>query len=356
MVFSFRPVTDLGGELTTAEELPKIVISVGAIGVAVIIGLIVSKIADYCYDRQSLKDDASDMSDHTRQLLKARITVLKFRSALVPKKKKKENPRQRAYRYARFWLQKTRARKRARDIEKGIIPVDGKKDSKGVTLVSVKTVDEIVKNNNENKGKVKIDLTSKTATPVTKENKTAFKSVKEEESKSSSTPKSTQKQTSTTPTPRSTNATPNSAKSTSKSNSPPPKITFSSAAKANSSTPATKSIAKLNKVQQTPEAKANDQTGKNQTNKNIKDSANNNDSFKCGTARPTTAERPSTAGRPTTASSGRGNVSIGGRPAGNAAAGSRPGTAVNSPGTDSYTKEKGPNATIKSKPGIAKRV
>ena len=66
-------------EPTNYEELPKSLITIGVLLAAMILAVIIAKAADACYDRRSIRDDASDISEHTKDLLKLRVAVGKFR-------------------------------------------------------------------------------------------------------------------------------------------------------------------------------------------------------------------------------------------------------------------------------------
>ena len=79
----------------------------------------VAKLVDVIHDRQSLRDDASDMSEYTRNLLKARVTISAFKSALDKDKDKeseKRNPEDSARKLFRVWSAKTNVRGKKKEI------------------------------------------------------------------------------------------------------------------------------------------------------------------------------------------------------------------------------------------------
>ena len=70
-----------------------------------------------CYERGEIRDDASDISEHTRDLLKAKLTVAKFKSILSKSKKvvDREKMRQDASRkYAKIWITNARKKRKTR--------------------------------------------------------------------------------------------------------------------------------------------------------------------------------------------------------------------------------------------------
>lgn len=96
------------------DETDKALISLGVLVGAAIISGIIAKIVDICYDRASIRDDASDVSEHTRNLIRARLTVMKFRkkgnndvkTPLETETEKKDN----AVKVFRIWSAKSRVR------------------------------------------------------------------------------------------------------------------------------------------------------------------------------------------------------------------------------------------------------
>ncbi|KAL3860563.1 hypothetical protein ACJMK2_010676 [Sinanodonta woodiana] len=56
-----------------------------AIG-AFLIALVVSKLVDYCYDKQTIQDDSSDISEHTRNLIRVRMSVLQLKKKVQTRK------------------------------------------------------------------------------------------------------------------------------------------------------------------------------------------------------------------------------------------------------------------------------
>ena len=84
-------VEDSGNDDDGDDEIyPQSVIAISVLAGAMLIGHGIAKLVDVIHDRQSLRDDASDMSEYTRKLLKARVTVLAFKSAIDKEKEDKE--------------------------------------------------------------------------------------------------------------------------------------------------------------------------------------------------------------------------------------------------------------------------
>ena len=80
---------------------------------AFVIGLVVAKLVDMFYDRQAIRDDASDISDYTKELLK-----IQFMMAFNKKKKDgKESPEDIARRMVKLWRIGVVKKKRMRKIE-----------------------------------------------------------------------------------------------------------------------------------------------------------------------------------------------------------------------------------------------
>ena len=61
--------------------IPKSVITLVGFALCILIGIAVAKLLDYIHDRLSVRDDASETSMHTKQLLRARTTILAFQEA-----------------------------------------------------------------------------------------------------------------------------------------------------------------------------------------------------------------------------------------------------------------------------------
>ncbi|XP_060063130.1 uncharacterized protein LOC132543631 [Ylistrum balloti] len=64
----------------------KLIATVCIVIAAIIISVVVAKIADMCYDRHVLRDDASDISDHTKGLIRARLAIIQMKKKDRPKK------------------------------------------------------------------------------------------------------------------------------------------------------------------------------------------------------------------------------------------------------------------------------
>ncbi|XP_013411046.1 uncharacterized protein LOC106174170 [Lingula anatina] len=71
--------------ITTATDIiPKVIIAIAVIAFAAGIGVGVAKLLDYIYDHSRLNDNASDMSEHTKEMLKTQMILMKMKT----KKKK----------------------------------------------------------------------------------------------------------------------------------------------------------------------------------------------------------------------------------------------------------------------------
>ncbi|XP_076449277.1 uncharacterized protein LOC143285748 isoform X2 [Babylonia areolata] len=62
------------------DNTQKALITLAVLGGCILIALVVAKLVDYCYDHHvAINDDASDISEHTRNLIRSRLTVAAFR-------------------------------------------------------------------------------------------------------------------------------------------------------------------------------------------------------------------------------------------------------------------------------------
>jgi uncharacterized membrane protein len=76
------PATTAPTATTTAwidQEYPKAVISLSVLALAILLGFGIAKLADWCYEREAIRDDASDISENTKELLKAQLALMGFR-------------------------------------------------------------------------------------------------------------------------------------------------------------------------------------------------------------------------------------------------------------------------------------
>ncbi|ESO87918.1 hypothetical protein LOTGIDRAFT_234898 [Lottia gigantea] len=120
-----------------SSDLSKAFITLGILFGALVISLIVAKIVDFCYDRSTLSDDASDISEHTRKLIRARLAVMAF-----PKRGEPVNPAskaQRVSRVIRIWSAKSKRNSQisADIVEKGGIDVRGEKQGLKVAFIDI---------------------------------------------------------------------------------------------------------------------------------------------------------------------------------------------------------------------------
>ena len=100
-------------EIKEVEQIPKVVITVAGIVCFVLLGLSISKLVDYCYDRHAISDDASDISDYTKELLKAQLMLAFSRGT----KNKKLTTDELTQKYTKIWRAKA-ARNKARTMKK----------------------------------------------------------------------------------------------------------------------------------------------------------------------------------------------------------------------------------------------
>ena len=62
------------------DNSQKALITVGVLGGAIVVAVIVAKIVDYCYDhRIAISDDDSDISESTRDLIRMRLALTAFK-------------------------------------------------------------------------------------------------------------------------------------------------------------------------------------------------------------------------------------------------------------------------------------
>ena len=101
-------------EVKVDDVIPKAVITVAGIVVFVLLGLSISKLVDYCYDRHAISDDASDISDYTKELLKAQLML-----AFTKKDKKKLTSEEVTSKYIKIWRAKV-ARNKVRRLKREI--------------------------------------------------------------------------------------------------------------------------------------------------------------------------------------------------------------------------------------------
>lgn len=91
-------------------DLPKAVITLGVLGGALVIGLIIAKLADYFYERSSVRDDASDISEHTKELLKTQLELMRMGKNRDRDKAKSETAEEQTARAMTLWSNKVKAK------------------------------------------------------------------------------------------------------------------------------------------------------------------------------------------------------------------------------------------------------
>ena len=73
------------------DNSQKALITVGVLGGAIVVAVIVAKIVDYCYDhRIAISDDDSDISESTRDLIRMRLALTAFKKKTKPGEKDKD--------------------------------------------------------------------------------------------------------------------------------------------------------------------------------------------------------------------------------------------------------------------------
>ncbi|XP_069111994.1 uncharacterized protein [Argopecten irradians] len=75
-----------GSSSASYDASIKLIATICIVLAAIIISVVVAKIADMCYDRHVLRDDASDISDHTKGLIRARLAIIQMKKKDKPKK------------------------------------------------------------------------------------------------------------------------------------------------------------------------------------------------------------------------------------------------------------------------------
>ncbi|KAK6184484.1 hypothetical protein SNE40_006952 [Patella caerulea] len=122
-----------------SDDISKAFLTVVVLCGALIVSLIVAKIVDYCYDHSTLRDDASDISEHTRKIIRARLAVMKF-----SRKKKQMSDNQKAKHVIRIWSAKSKRRKlqQVKECVINVEEVDHKQDrsSNKVSFLNVSNV------------------------------------------------------------------------------------------------------------------------------------------------------------------------------------------------------------------------
>lgn len=103
------------------DDLPKAVITLGVLGGALVIGLIIAKLADYCYERSSVRDDASDISEHTKELLRTQLELMRMGKSKDRDKfdKIKGEPEEQTTKAMAVWSSKVKAKGKLNPIPEG---------------------------------------------------------------------------------------------------------------------------------------------------------------------------------------------------------------------------------------------
>lgn len=148
---SISETTNSTGTLTISDPndtVPKAVITVAALLAFFIISYSVAKLLEFCYDRRAIRDDASDISDYTKEILKAQMMMLYFNRGR--QKGKKLKPEDAARKYAKVWRaklarNKARRMKTEKEATKTVEAIAAQKTQKKGGKASLSTVNEVDK-------------------------------------------------------------------------------------------------------------------------------------------------------------------------------------------------------------------
>ena len=139
-MLNFADSTNSGSSSDGGDDIiiPLAVTSVALVAVALVVAMLVGRFAEYINHRQAIRDDASDDSDYTRQLLKAQL-LLAFNQS-KQKAGVKLTAREAARKYSKVWRAKT-ARNKARRIKENKLNVaDLEKGKVGSTKVTISII------------------------------------------------------------------------------------------------------------------------------------------------------------------------------------------------------------------------
>ena len=84
--FSISDQEDSNSEGNDELRQTKLIVTLGVLIAAFVLSLVIAKLVDICYDKRAIREDASDISDNTRNLIRARLSVIQF------KKREKRKP------------------------------------------------------------------------------------------------------------------------------------------------------------------------------------------------------------------------------------------------------------------------
>ncbi|KAK2155062.1 hypothetical protein LSH36_250g02042 [Paralvinella palmiformis] len=128
--------SNLDDDSLSDSNIPVALVTLVVLSVCIIIGLLIAKGVDHCYDRRAIRDDVSDISEFTKELLKAQF-LYAFNKKLIGKVKSNETVKQRARRLGRIWAAKARKNLRERNL---VLEELDQQPKDGATLVSVKVI------------------------------------------------------------------------------------------------------------------------------------------------------------------------------------------------------------------------
>ncbi|XP_067652248.1 nucleolar protein dao-5-like [Haliotis asinina] len=110
------------GSSVAMDDISKAFVSAAVLVGVGLIAYVVAKLVDYCYDRATINDDASDISEHTRKLIKARIALSHFKKPKSKKKKKKKpmtlkEQRKNTTKFLKLWSANAKRRGSQRQVD-----------------------------------------------------------------------------------------------------------------------------------------------------------------------------------------------------------------------------------------------
>ncbi len=112
--FSDAPTVTGGNGFFDNPDIPIAVITLCVLIFLIAVGFGIAKLVDYCHDRQAIRDDASDVSEYTRELLRAQLFLAFTNKARRKRKRGKETPNEIALRMGLEWKARAMAHRARR--------------------------------------------------------------------------------------------------------------------------------------------------------------------------------------------------------------------------------------------------
>ncbi|KAK7114782.1 proteoglycan 4-like isoform X2 [Littorina saxatilis] len=98
------------------DATQKALITLGVLGAFILIAVVIAKIVDYCYDQHmAISDDASDISEHTRELIQMRVNAFRTKKKDKTPKAKKKDVSEKQSKIIRIWSAKAKESRRIAD-------------------------------------------------------------------------------------------------------------------------------------------------------------------------------------------------------------------------------------------------